>query len=183
MLPRIKQGKIQKELLVRATKIKGVEHPIAVDTTAGFGEDSLLLAAAGFHVTMYEQNPVIAALLQDALQRTAGAPELKEAIARMELNKGDSIQALEQLSFQPDVIYLDPMFPARQKSAAVKKKFQLLHLLEQPCKNPEVLVHAALAAQPRKIAIKRPCKGPYLADIKPSYSITGKTVRYDVIVT
>ena len=183
MLPRIKQGKVHKELLVRAAKIKGVAHPVAVDATAGLGEDSLLLAAAGFHVKMYEQNPVIAALLQDALHRAIDIPELQETMARMELNKGDSVQALERLSFQPDVVYLDPMFPARQKSAAVKKKFQLLHHLEQPCNNPEALVHAALTAQPRKIVIKRPNKGAYLADIKPSYSIAGKTVRYDVIVT
>ena len=81
----------------------------------------------------------------------------------------------------PDVIYLDPMFPARQKSAAVKKKFQLLHHLEAPCANEEELLLAAIAANPRKVIIKRPIKGPLLAGIKPSYSISGKAVRYDCI--
>ena len=32
------------------------------------------------------------------------------------------------------------------------------------------------------MVIKRPAKGPYLAGIKPSYSIDGKAVRYDCIV-
>ena len=41
---------------------------------------------------------------------------------------------------------------------------------------------AALAANPRKIVVKRPLKGPYLAERKPSYSLDGKTIRYDCIV-
>ena len=82
------------------------------------------------------------------------------------------------------MIYLDPMFPARQKSAAVKKKFQLLHVLEKPCDEAEedALIRAAFAAGSRKVVIKRPVKGGHLAGIKPSYSITGKAVRYDVLV-
>ena len=41
---------------------------------------------------------------------------------------------------------------------------------------------AALAAQPRKVVIKRPAKGALLAGMKPSYSVAGKAVRYDVLV-
>ena len=79
------------------------------------------------------------------------------------------------------MVLLDPMFPARTKSAQVKKKFQLLHHLESPCEDEAELLDAALAARPRKVVIKRPPKGPYLAGKKPSYSLTGKAVRYDVI--
>ena len=79
-------------------------------------------------------------------------------------------------------VYLDPMFPERTKSAAVKKKFQLLHHLEQPCTDEESLVEAALAVHPRKVVIKRPVKGPLLAGVKPSYQLAGKAVRYDVLV-
>lgn len=43
-------------------------------------------------------------------------------------------------------------------------------------------MYAAIAAGPRKVVIKRPAKGPYLAGIKPNYSIDGKAVRYDCIV-
>ena len=76
------------------------------------------------------------------------------------------------------------MFPGRTKSAAVKKKFQLLHHLECPCDDAEadVLVRAALACGPRKVVIKRPAKGPLLAGAKPSYSVSGKAVRYDCLV-
>ena len=41
---------------------------------------------------------------------------------------------------------------------------------------------AALAAHPKKIVVKRPVKGPHLAGVKPSYSLAGKAVRYDVVV-
>ena len=63
MLPRLKQGRLQQELLVKATRIKGAEQPWAIDSTAGFGEVSLLLAAAGFTVDLYEQDCVISALI------------------------------------------------------------------------------------------------------------------------
>lgn len=183
MLPRLKPGALQRELLVRAAKIKGATGELhAVDATAGLGEDALLLAAAGFTVLLFERDPVIAALLEDSLRRARMHPQLADAASRMRLAGTDSIAVLPQLSPAPDVVYLDPMFPERRKSAAVKKKFQLIHHLEQPCADQEELVGAALAAGPRKVVIKRPLKGPHLAGAKPSYSLAGKSVRYDCLV-
>lgn len=188
MLPRIKQGALQREMLVKAARVKGVEAPRAVDATAGLGEDSLLLAAAGFTVTLCEADPVIAALLEDALARASAHEVLGPIVERMHLVAGDSRIALERAGAstgaQPDVVYLDPMFPGRTKSAAVKKKFQLIHGLERPTEplDEESLLQAALAAHPRKVVIKRPVKGPHLAGVKPSHAIAGKAVRYDCIV-
>ena len=182
LLPRLRPDRLGRELLVRAARVRGVEGPTAIDATAGLGEDSLLLAAAGFRVTMFEKDPVIAALLRDALERAAATAELAGVVARMELVEGDSVAGLRVLGFSPDVVFLDPMFPERTKSAAVKKKFQLLHHLERPCDNEDELLAAALAVRPRKVVIKRPPKGPCLAGTKPSHSIAGKAVRYDVIV-
>lgn len=182
MLPRLQHGALSRELLVRAARVRGVDHPRAVDATAGLGEDSIMLAAAGFEVAMFERDPVIAALLDDALRRAAEDARLSEIVGRMHLVEGDSVVALRALDYEPDVVYLDPMFPGRSKSAAVKKKFQLLHHLERPCADEEELLEAALAAHPRKIVIKRPVKGPHLAGVKPSHSLSGKAVRYDCIV-
>ncbi len=226
---RIKQGALQREMLVKAARVKGVEAPRAVDATAGLGEDSLLLAAAGFTVTLCEADPVIAALLEvaalleDALARASAHEVLGPIVERMLLVAGDSritleragastgaqpdgvyldpmfpgrtksaavkkkfqlIHGLERPGAQPDVVYLDPMFPGRTKTAAVKKKFQLIHGLERPTEplDEESLLQAALAARPRKVVIKRPVKGPYLAGVKPSHAIAGKAVRYDCIV-
>ena len=220
---RIKPDNLSRELLVRAAKLKnkansdnGANHdngavnsrPLAIDATAGFGEDSILLAAAGFEVVMYEYDAVIAALLSDALIRASESDndKLRAAVSHMKLINADSIEAMqhlqekvdehlqekadehlqekpdEHLQKRPDVILLDPMFPAREKSALIKKKFQLLQRLEQPCTDEAALLNAALSAHPHKIVIKRPLKGACLAAHKPDYSIKGKAIRYDCIV-
>lgn len=154
----------------------------AIDATAGLGEDSFLLAAAGFSVRMYERDPVIAELLEDAIARGLRDPELSEIVSRMELVKADSIEGMRELSERPDVILLDPMFPKRQKSALVKKKFQLIHGLEKPCENEEELFEAAVSAGPHRLIVKRPVKGPNLAGRKPDYSLSGKAIRYDCYI-
>ena len=187
---RIKKSNLQRELIVRAAKpgaYEGKEGPgIAIDATAGLGEDSLLLAASGFRVIMYERDPVIAELLRDGMRRaeedSSAGVELSEAIKRMELIEGDSVSALGTLDYMPDVILLDPMFPIRQKSSLVKKKLQMIQALERPCENEDELLNAAIQASPHRIIIKRPVKGPYLADRKPSFSLEGKAVRIDCIV-
>ena len=209
---RLQYHNLTHELLVKATKVKGRERLRVIDATAGMGEDSLLLAAAGCEVTLYEQDPVIAALLQDTMRRALEEAALHEIVMRMQLVEGDSIGHLRRLGEaatgsdvqegdvghdcptltasaatktgsdealkRPDVIYLDPMFPERQKSGLVKKKFQLIHYLEAPAENEEALMQAALAARPFKIVVKRPAKGPYLAGLKPSYTLHGKSNRY-----
>ncbi len=214
MLPRLRPQNLQRELLVRACRIKPARlkaaegkdraynrangddasaygpRPIRVlDATAGLGEDSLLLAAAGFQVTMYESDPVIAALLGDGVRRAAGHPALAEIVSRMDVVEGDSVAAMRAIgdepmtaSAPPDVIYLDPMFPERQKSGKIKKKFQLIQRLESPCADEEDLLAAAIAAKPIRIVIKRPLKGPALAGRKPSFVLKGKSIRYDCIV-
>lgn len=182
MLSRLVPNNLNGELLVKAARLKGVQGPLtAIDATAGLGEDAFLLAAAGFLVQLYERNPIIAALLSDALRRGAEHPDLAPVIGRMQLHAEDSITALTRLTTPPDIVLLDPMFPKRQKSGLIKKKFQLLQQLEQPCSEEEMLFRAAMECKPRRIIIKRPLKGAYLAGVKPSYTIRGKSIRYDCI--
>lgn len=182
MAARVRPHRLKAELLVQAARMRGVANPTAFDATAGLGEDALLLAAAGFTVTLCERDATIAALLRDALERGASDSVVADALIRMKLVEGDSLEELAKLDRSPDVVYLDPMFPERTKSAAVKKKFQVLHYLEAPCDQQEELLQAALAAHPRKVVIKRPLKGELLAGVKPAYRIVGKAIRYDVIV-
>ncbi len=210
MIKRLKKNNLSSELLVKAAKFSD-KCKTALDATAGMAEDSLLLAAAGFEVVLYEKDPIIYILVKDSLERARNIPELSEAVSRMRLVNGDSIEAMRELRCDindcadiegeadsgnnkremniegnaakpPDIILLDPMFPERQKSGLVKKKFQLIHNLERPCSDEEAMMEAAMAARPQKIIIKRPLKGPYLAGIKPSYSLTGKSIRYDCII-
>ena len=183
MLPRLRASNLNRELLVKAAKVKHARggNATAVDATAGLGEDSLLLAAAGFDVVLFERNPAIAALLRDALERASSPGGLAEPIGRMRLVEGDGAVEMRHLGFRPDIVLLDPMFPGKHKDAAAKKKLQMLQKLERPCDDEAALLDAAIAAGPQKVVVKRPAKGPYLAGRKPSYSLPGKAVRYDVI--
>ena len=183
MLRRVTGGRLDHELLVKAARRKNFgPSPRAVDATAGLGEDSVLLAAAGFYVTLCEYNPVTAALLKDAHARALEDPDLSEIALRMEVLETDSVSYLASLEEAPDLILLDPMFPSKQKNALTVKKLQLLQKLERPCAGEEELLNAAIQAGPEKIIIKRPLKGPFLAGRKRGYSIEGKTIRYDCLV-
>lgn len=178
MLHRVTNGRLQHEMLVRAAK-SDKEGRKAIDATAGMGEDALLLAAQGYEVTLYEQNPVIAILLKDALRRARKHPVLKEIAARMKLVEGNSVECMRKLLDPVDVIYLDPMFPARQKSSLINKKLQLIQKLEPPCSAETDLFDAAIQADPEKIIVKRSLKSEFLAGRKPSYTLNGKAIRYD----
>ncbi len=183
MIRRLTHANLSHELLVKACKIKNHEGPLTiVDATAGLGEDSLLLAADGNTVHLYERDEIIAALLEDTITRAMTCSELNGIVSRMVLHKEDSIKALQSLDYKPDIIYLDPMFPKREKTGLVKKKFQVIHVIEKPCEDGAELLEAAICASPKRIVIKRPLKAEYLAGKKPSYSIEGKSIRYDCIV-
>ena len=180
MIKRVLGGRLQHEKLLRAVRFREDVHGmLAVDATGGLGEDSFILAAAGFSVLMCEYNPVIAALLRDALDRARTDPDIGEIARRMELREGSSIDILGSLGWKPDVIYLDPMFPAKKKSGISTKKLQIFQKLETPCANEEELLAAAFAADPRRIVIKRPIRGEPLAGRRPGFSIDCRNVRYD----
>ena len=178
MLHRVTNGRLQHEMLVRAAKTEE-KNLKAIDATAGMGEDAFLLAAYGYEVTLYEQNPVIAALLKDALRRAKKHMVLKDIAVRMKLIEGNSVECLAKQLDPVDVIYLDPMFPARQKSSLINKKLQLIQKLEPPCSEETDLFDAAIWANPEKIIVKRPLKSEFLAGRKPSYTLNGKAIRYD----
>ena len=178
MVRRVTDGRLLHEMIAKAVKTdkKGLT---AVDATAGMGEDSLLIAACGYDVTLHEQNPVVALLLKDAVRRAKKIPELKAIASRMHVVEGNSIELLSNRLDPVDVIYLDPMFPERQKSSLINKKLQLIQKMEAPCSEEDELFDAAIKAGPSKIIVKRPLKAPYLAGRKPNYSLEGKAIRYD----
>lgn len=178
MLHRVTNGRLQHEMLVRAAKSDKPGRK-AIDATAGMGEDAFLLAAQGYEVTLFEQNPVIAMLLKDALRRAKKHPVLKDIASRMNLVQDNSVEGMSKLLDPVDVIYLDPMFPARQKSSLINKKLQLIQKLEPPCSEETDLFDAAISASPSKIIVKRPLKSEFLAGRKPSYTLNGKAIRYD----
>jgi len=93
------------------------------------------------------------------------------------------MQILEALTkdSQPDVIYLDPMFPSRSKTAQVKKEMQFFHDIVGPDTDSEELLLKALSCAKKRIVVKRPRLAEKLLDnIKPDFEIIGKSTRYDI---
>jgi 16S rRNA (guanine1516-N2)-methyltransferase len=148
-----------------------------IDATAGWGRDAAVLASFGAEVLMLERQPILAALLQDALNRQ---DEHSSQRLKLKLTHVDAKTYLENLSINdyPDVIYIDPMHPERQKSALVKKELQLLQQLIGPDEDALALLELARTRVRSRVVMKWPQHLTPL--LPPSSTIIGKTVRFDI---
>ncbi|MDT8371599.1 MAG: class I SAM-dependent methyltransferase [Gammaproteobacteria bacterium] len=171
--------------LAKAIGLKQGATPTVIDATAGFGRDAFVLAHLGCELTLVERNPLIATLLSDALIRAVNNSEIAPIISRMKLVNQDSVSYLQQLATidYPDVIYMDPMYPGRDKTALVKKEMQLLHQLAGPDTDSEQLLTSALTTAKKRVVVKRPKSAPFVGDQTPSTKIESKNTRYDVYIT
>lgn len=165
----------KKQGLVRACKpVPGLK---IIDATAGWGRDSAVLASFGAEVLMLERHPVMAALLADALLHRN---EPAEKQLRLSLHAGDAYSYLSALQEDdyPDVIYIDPMHPERNKSALVKKDMQILQQMIGADVDALGLIELAITRVKQRVVVKWPQK------IKPllpaNASVEGKTVRFDI---
>lgn len=163
--------------LIRACKpTKGMK---IIDATAGWGRDAALLASFGAEVLMLERQNFMAALLHDALQRR---DERSQEVMNLTLKQVNAIIYLDQLRKAecPDLIYLDPMHPIRQKNALVKKDLQVLQQLIGVDNDALTLLELALKKAKHKVVVKWPQQMTAL--IPPTQSISGKTVRFDLYI-
>jgi 16S rRNA (guanine1516-N2)-methyltransferase len=173
------------ELLGKAVGV-GKRSPLRVlDATAGLGRDSFVLADLGCEVLMCEREPMLHALLLEALEALHNGQDawLVAVGERLSLRNADSRNLPQSLLSQLDVIYLDPMFPDRDKSAAVKKEMALFHELlldDAPADDAELLLAWALQQPVRRVVVKRPPRAPLLGDRQPGHQLRGKAIRYDV---
>ena len=139
---RVNSTALQGEYVVRAVlgRKKTTQPLMVLDATAGFGHDAFLLAAAGCQVTLVEQMPLLAYLLEQAVQRARNSTSdlLLSAAQRMKVESANSVMLMQQWSAnRPDVVYLDPMYAHAEnetkrglkKSAAVKKNMAFLQRL------------------------------------------------------
>jgi 16S rRNA (guanine1516-N2)-methyltransferase len=172
----------QSELLRRATGADPDLQLSLLDATAGMGTDTIMLAAFGFRVTGVERCSVLALMLAEALQRARSAEAAPAYLAQVEIEATDALEWLQaDTGNRPDVIYLDPMFPERSKTAQVKKSMQLLQtLLRDETDNSEALLTLALDRARYRVVVKRPLRAPPLAGRAPSHHISGKSIRFDV---
>lgn len=170
--------------IARAVGLKKGATPSVLDATAGLGRDAFVLASLGCAVTLVERSPVVAALLEDGLGRAARDAEVAPIVARMRLRCGSAVHIMQQLdeAARPDVVYLDPMYPHRRKSALVKKEMRLFREVVGEDPDAEALLPAALAVARQRVVVKRPDYAEPLAGRLPTLHIATKNHRFDIYV-
>ena len=154
--------------LARACGVAAGKAPTVLDAMAGWGVDGLVLAGRGCPVTLVERLPALSALQAD-LARRCGLPA--------ELVCGDGFEVLR--TAEPDVVYLDPMFPERSKTSLPGKRMQWLAELAECDPRPlEDWLALACSRARQRVVLKRRRRDPAVAS--PDWRIDGRTVRYDV---
>lgn len=186
---RTAQGGGGGEAVVKACGVKppgpGAARWRVFDATAGWGRDSWLLAHVGADVQSCERSPVVQALLRDGLSRALAVPEARETASRIQLHEVQAQVVLQQLrelpsDERPETVYLDPMFPHRDKSALVKLDMRLFrHVVGHDDDADELLLLARQVAT-RRIVVKRPRHAPDLAGVAPHQRMEGQSNRFDL---
>lgn len=178
---RLQHGGGLRQAIARAAGLKAGRRPRIIDATAGFGEDGFVLASLGCTVHLIERSPIIAALLADGLERAMHLPRLKEAAGRLSLQAGDSIKLLNDSALPgAEVIYLDPMFPDTGRTAGARKEMFYLRQAVGDDADSTLLLGAALAKAEKRVVVKRPRLAPVIEGPRPSFTLTGKSNRFDV---
>lgn len=163
-------------------KAIGVHTKKVIDTTAGLGADSAMLALMGYSVTSIEQSPILSILLRDGLHRAQQNQELSEALGnRLAFYEANSIDALNNIG-SPDVVYLDPMFPPkRKKSALPSGNIQMLQKIVgyDNQEQAQLLFNSAMNVATNRVVVKRPNYAETFGN-NPAAIHKGKLVRYEV---
>lgn len=167
--------------LARAVGVTGERKPTVLDTTAGLGRDGFILASLGCDVVMLERSEVVGELLSDALERARMHGAFPEVLARMKLAICDaSVWLAGPKRLASDVIYIDPMFPPRRKSALGKGEMQLLKALVGEGEDVAVLLAPALALGSARVVVKRPRLAAVTEGRAPDFMLKGTSTRFDV---
>ncbi|MFK7856387.1 MAG: class I SAM-dependent methyltransferase [Granulosicoccus sp.] len=151
---------LSKALGISSFQKRNGHLPSIADATGGLGQDGWAIASLGCPVFAIERNPIVHALLDDALKRARLNEISSEIASRITLVREDAVSWLRNIrnADQAHIIYLDPMYPARKHKADSKKGMQFLQaLLGPPVKEEsESLLGAALDYQARRVVVKRP---------------------------
>ncbi|CAL4044089.1 class I SAM-dependent methyltransferase [Buchnera aphidicola] len=180
LIYRIQSQVLKKEAIAKAIGIKKNNYLNVVDATAGLGKDALVLTALGCKVCMIERNPIVAALLEDALKRNYPYNNINLLLKeKMSLIYASSLSILKKLKYKPDVTYLDPMYPITKKNM-VKKDMYFLRLLIGEDKDSGDLLTLARKCSKKRVIVKRQLYAPYLSGIKTKNAIISKKHRFDI---
>jgi 16S rRNA (guanine1516-N2)-methyltransferase len=172
------------ELIAKALgSQRGVKQ--VFDATLGLAEDALFLSQLGFEVTGCERSPWIYLLLKDAENRARqDQPEFSLKVSFGSAPERFAEMRSRPFSERPAMIYLDPMFPEKRKTALPRKEMQIFREIVGEDDDAALMLAEAMKTAREGVVAKRPLKAPALQPVSGkahvTHSFEGKTVRYDL---
>ncbi|HCK91642.1 MAG TPA: hypothetical protein DHW71_01575 [Gammaproteobacteria bacterium] len=170
-----KQEPLSKALGIHKRPLTG---PV-VDTTAGLGRDSCVMAQSGAKVIMLERELPLALVLSDAIEHAQALDWFELDLELIHAEAAD--YAASSTLPANTVLYCDPMFNHKSNKSAQNKR--LMQFLQHLCHKPseEDLPSALLAQlQPgQKLIVKKALPDPPLTQHL-NYQLKGKNFRFDI---
>lgn len=169
-----KKSGLKTELISRAVG-SGRYGKKILDISAGLGIDAIFLSQMGYDVTAIERNQIIYDKLRQAWLEL---PEVAKLNVRFFY--AESIEYLQNVNDEFDVIYFDPMFPEKKKSALSKKEMVIFRqLVGDDSDAAHVLESVLQNSNIKRVVVKRPIKSSWLFK-KPNHQLMGKLIRFDI---
>jgi 16S rRNA (guanine1516-N2)-methyltransferase len=165
----------RQEMLLKA--IGPPNKQIIIDATTGFARDAFLMASRGFKILMFEKNPLIYLLIENALTNCETI-KAKDIIMNMQLIGRDFLKHAAKI--KADIIYLDMMFPKNNKNAKVKKEMQLLQYCCPAEDNIAEMLTSAYKIAKEKVILKRPLNSELDLPMQPNYVISGSKISFNI---
>lgn len=168
------------------------------DAMGGLAKDALMLALMECKVWSCEPHPLVYGLVQDGLRRIKKNPTWSSILSDSNQLRFFNVDAMSKLNEflqcdvtqRPDIIYLDPMFPSKQKTSISKKEIQWLQQIHAHTPNmypdynvsaPDVVFDCSLKVARKRVIVKRPLRAPPLVDLPaPMFSKSFQSARFDV---
>jgi len=167
------------ELIARALGLTDLSCRV-LDLSAGLAQDAVFISQLGGEVLALERNPILYFLLEQA--RQLSEEELKKQLQFAFSEAIDYLQNKDLKNF--DVIYFDPMFPEKKKKSALpRKEMQIFKKIVGDDSDAGLVLQAALDSLVPRVVVKRPVHADPVAlptQIRPSYSLEGKLIRFDI---
>ena len=163
---------------------------VVYDLTAGLGEDAWILSASGCSLVAVERDPVIFALLRDALARAGIEGQvLARRIHLVHAQAQDlllsSARRKELLLPQPDVLYMDPFFVSeRRRRGMQKRSMRILRWIgeQEAPGDSQDLLDAGMRSRAGRVVLKRPRHStPLNSRYGPRiHAVQGRGFRFDI---
>ena len=135
----------KKQTILKAIGLTKSRTPLNIlDATPGLGKDSFVFFSHGCNVHMLERNEIVCALLENGLNKLKNSENYTNKENSLTLEKGTILDNIGYLDMF-DVVYLDPMYPKRNKSASVKKEMAMFHKIVGDDKDSDFLLEKAMS--------------------------------------